>query len=165
MQTRPFVADIVHSVKRGLATSVRRALSAGVRRSQLILDPGLGFGKSRIQNFQILSHLGKLRRFGFPILVGSSRKSFIQAVAAGTGLHAGAPHSHGGRKGAEGYWPMMGTQIGACHGVPLVSADAAAVVASILAGAHIVRVHDAEGILPAVRIADAVLEADGQVGR
>ena len=164
MQTRPFVADIVQSVKRGLATSVRRALSAGVRRSQLILDPGLGFGKSRIQNFQILAHLGKLRLLGLPILVGSSRKSFIQAVAAGTGLHAGAPHSHSGRKGAEGYWPMMGTQVGVRHGVPLVSADAAAVVASILAGAHIVRVHDAEGILPAVRIADAVLGADGQVG-
>jgi dihydropteroate synthase len=102
MQTRPFVADIVQSVKRGLATSVRRALSAGVRRSQLILDPGLGFGKSRIQNFQILSHLGKLRRFGLPILVGSSRKSFIQAVAAGTDLPAGAPHRHRGRKGADG---------------------------------------------------------------
>jgi dihydropteroate synthase len=46
--------------------------------------------------------------------------------------------------------------------MPLASADAAAVVASILGGAHIVRVHDAEGILPAVRIADAVLEAGGQ---
>jgi len=165
MQTRPFVADIEQSVKRGLATSVRRALSAGVRRSQLILDPGLGFGKSRIQNFQILAHLGKLRRLGLPILVGTSRKSFIQAVAAGTGLHAGVPHSHRGRKSAGGYWPMMGTQVEVRHGVPLVSADAAAVVALILAGAHIVRVHDAAGILPAVRIADAVLEADGQAGR
>jgi dihydropteroate synthase len=165
MQTRPFVADIEQSVKRGLATSVRRALSAGVRRSQLILDPGLGFGKSRIQNFQILAHLGKLRRLGLPILVGTSRKSFIQAVAAGTGLHAGVPHSHRGRKSAGGYWPMMGTQVEVRHGVSLVSADAAAVVALILAGAHIVRVHDAAGILPAVRIADAVLEADGQAGR
>ena len=60
---------------------------------------------------------------------------------------------------------MMGTQVGVRHGVPILSADAAAVVASILAGAHIVRVHDAEGILPAVRIADAVLEATRQVGR
>ncbi len=165
MQTRPFVADIVQSVKRGLATSIRRALSGGVLRSQLILDPGLGFGKSRLQSFQILSHLGKLRRFGLPILAGSSRKSFIQAVAAGAGLQAGAPRSpcsHLGRKGAEGYWPMMRTEVGARHGVPLVSADAAAVVASILAGAHIVRVHDAAGILPAVRIADAILEAGGQ---
>jgi len=60
---------------------------------------------------------------------------------------------------------MMGTQVEVRHGVSLVSADAAAVVALILAGAHIVRVHDAAGILPAVRIADAVLEADGQAGR
>ena len=156
MQTRPFVADIVRAVTGGLATSVRRALSVGLHRSQLILDPGLGFGKSRLQNFQILSHLGDLRRFGLPILVGSSRKSFVQAVAAGTDLHIGAPHSHRGRQGAEGYWPM---QVGARHGVPLQSADAAAVVVSILAGAHIVRVHDVGAVLPAVRIADAVLEA------
>ena len=162
MQTRPFVADILQSVTRGLATSVRRALSAGLRRSQLILDPGLGFGKSRFQNFQIIAQLGRLHLFDLPVLVGSSRKSFVQAVSAGTGLRAGAPHGHRGRRGVAAYWPMMRKQVEARR--PLLSADAAAVVASILAGAHIVRVHDVEGILPAVRIADAVLEAGGQVG-
>jgi dihydropteroate synthase len=172
MQARPFVADIVQSVTRGLATSVRRALSAGLRRSQLILDPGLGFGKTRFQNFQVLSHLGNLRRFALPILVGTSRKSFVQAVAAGTGLHAAALESPRGKGGSATYWPMMENlkaEVGARHpvaqslraaghGVPL-PADAAAVVASILAGAHIVRVHDVAGVLPAVRIADAVLTA------
>jgi dihydropteroate synthase len=169
MQTRPFVADIIQSVTRGLATSVRRAVSAGLRRSQLILDPGLGFGKSRIQNFQILSHLGELRRFGLPILVGSSRKSFVQAVAAGTNPDGGAPQGPRSAKGAAAYWPMMERRVGTRHGVSLLSGDAAAVVAAILAGAHIVRVHEVDAILPAVRIADAVLEgdksADGQVGR
>jgi len=155
MQTRPFVENILQSVIRGLASSLQRALAAGLRRPQLILDPGLGFGKSRFQNFEILAQLGKLRRFGLPILIGSSRKSFVQAVAAGTGFHVGALQGQRGRKGAAAYWPM---QAGA-HGVPLQSADAAAVVASILAGAHIVRVHDVAGILPAVRIADAVLSA------
>jgi dihydropteroate synthase len=165
MQTRPFVADIVQSVTRGLATSVHRALSAGSRRSQLILDPGLGFGKSRIQNFQILSHLGKLRRFGLPILVGSSRKSFVQAVAGGAALQGGTQRGRRGAKGATPYWPMMERGVGARHGMSLLSGDAAAVVAAILAGAHIVRVHEVAAILPAVRIADAVLEAGGQVGR
>jgi len=165
MQTRPFAVDIVQSVARGLATSVRRALAAGLRRSQLILDPGLGFGKSRIQNFQLLSHLGKLRRFGLPILVGSSRKSFVQAVAAGTGLRGGTQQAPS-VKGATSYWPMMETPVRARHGVSLLAGDAAAVVAAILAGAHIVRVHEVEAILPAVRIADAVLEAGSRpVGR
>ena len=165
MQTRPFVADIIQSVTRGLATSVRRAVSAGLRRSQLILDPGLGFGKSRIQNFQILSHLGELRRFGLPILVGSSRKSFVQAVAAGTNRDGGAPQGPRSAKGAAAYWPMMERRVGTRHGASLLSGDAAAVVSAILAGAHIVRVHEVDAILPAVRIADAVLEAGGQKGR
>ena len=165
MQTRPFVADIMQSVTRGLATSVRRAVSAGLRRSQLILDPGLGFGKSRLQNFQILSHLGKLRRFGLPILVGSSRKSFVQAVAAGTNPDGGVPQRSRSARCAAAYWPMMERRVGTRHGVSLLSGDAAAVVAAILAGAHIVRVHEVDAILPAVRIADAVLEAGGQKGR
>ena len=90
MQTRPFVRDILQSLQRGLARSLQRALAAGLRRSQLILDPGLGFGKSRFQNFEILARLGQLHRFGLPILVGTSRKSFVQAIAAGAGLHAAA---------------------------------------------------------------------------
>jgi dihydropteroate synthase len=165
MQTRPFVADIIQSVTRGLATSVRRAVSAGLRRSQLILDPGLGFGKSRLQNFQILSHLGSLRRFGLPILVGSSRKSFVQAVAAGTNPDGGVPQRSRSARCAAAYWPMMERRVGTRHGASLLSGDAAAVVSAILAGAHIVRVHEVDAILPAVRIADAVLEAGGQKGR
>src|SRR5271157_1112778 len=163
MQTRPFVRDIWRSLDRGLACSLERALAAGLRRSQLILDPGLGFGKSRFQNFEILAHLRKLRRFGLPILVGISRKSFVQAIADGAGLHAGALHSSRRKGGPAAYWPMMQSlkaQVGAGDGVPLLQlGDAAAVVASILGGAHIVRVHDVAGVLPAVRIADAVLTA------
>jgi dihydropteroate synthase len=177
MQTRPFVRDIWRSLDRGLACSLQRALAAGLRRSQLILDPGLGFGKSRFQNFEILAHLSKLRRFGLPILVGTSRKSFVQAIAAGAGLHAGACHGSRREGGPAAYWPMienLKAQVGARHpvvqglraaghGVPL-PADAAAVVASILGGGHIVRVHDVAGVLPAVRIADAVLAASRRAG-
>ena len=188
MQTRPFAKDIVQSLMRGLALSIQRALAAGLRRSQLILDPGLGFGKSRSQNFEILAHLARLRRFGLPILAGSSRKSFVQAIAAGADLHAAPLHGSGSRKGGAAFWPITGkrrtkpvipAQAG-IHRAPadalksldsrlrgndwnealdLQLGDAAAVVASILAGAHIVRVHDVAGVLPAVRIADAVLAA------
>jgi dihydropteroate synthase len=173
MQTRPFVRDIMQSLHRGLARSLQRALAAGLRRSQLILDPGLGFGKSRFQNFEILARLSQLRRFGLPILVGTSRKSFVQAIAADAGLRAAARHSPRSKRGAAAFWPMMESlkaQVGARHGVPLQLGDAAAVVASILAGAHIVRVHDVAAVLPAVRIADSVLAASGgwagsEVGR
>jgi dihydropteroate synthase len=153
MQQRPFARRIWRSLREGLARSIRRALAAGLRRSQLILDPGLGFGKSRRQNYEILAHLDRLQRFGLPILVGTSRKSFVQAVVAGEGLTAARS-----RKSPATHWPVTGT-VGARHGVPLQTGDAAAVVASILAGAHIVRVHDVAAALPAIRIADAVLGA------
>jgi dihydropteroate synthase len=159
----------MQSLHRGLARSLQRALAAGLRRSQLILDPGLGFGKSRFQNFEILARLSQLRRFGLPILVGTSRKSFVQAIAAGAGFRAAALHGSRSHGGGAAYWPMMQNREGA-QAPTLQLGDAAAVVASILAGAHIVRVHDVAAVLPAVRIADAVLAASGswagsEVGR
>jgi dihydropteroate synthase len=145
MQQKPFAREIWRSLISGLETSLRRALAVGVRRSQIILDPGLGFGKSRRQNYEILAGLARLQRFRLPILVGSSRKSFVQAVVAGEGLE-----------------PSRVTRRRATHRpakdlAALVTGDAAAVLAAILGGAHIVRVHDPAAILPAVRIADALL--------
>jgi dihydropteroate synthase len=147
MQREPFARDIWRSLLQGLETSLRRALGAGVRRSQIILDPGLGFGKSRRQNYEILASLAKLRRFRLPILVGSSRKSFVQAIAAGEGLES--PRAKR-RRPTDRPAPRPNLD-------SLVTGDAALVVAAILGGAHIVRVHDPGAILPAVRIADAVL--------
>jgi len=163
MQRRPFARDIWRSLATGFATSIRRALAAGVQRSQLILDPGLGFGKSRRHNYQILAGLEKLQHFHLPLLIGASRKSFVQAIVAGEGLDL-SPTSRGGAR----YWPKAGA-----HGVAsdfrrdspkqnsplLLTGDAAAVVAAILAGAHIVRVHNPAAILPAVRVADVLLTA------
>jgi len=156
MQQKPFARSIWRSVREGLARSIRRALSRGVRRSQLIIDPGLGFGKSRRQNFEILAHLHRLRDFQLPILVGTSRKSFVQAVAAGEELNPSRR-----RKLAGHLWPLA-QLVGARRAVPLALqfADAASVAATILAGAHIVRVHDVAAMLPAVRIADAILAAN-----
>jgi len=163
MQAKPFAKDIMQSLLRGLARSFERALAAGVPRSQLILDPGLGFGKSRFQNFEILAHLARLRRFGLPLLVGTSRKSFVQAVAARAGLRAAAPHGPRSKEAGAAFWPLL-KKLRAQNAPSLQLGDAAAVVASILAGAHIVRVHDVAGVLPAVRIADAVLAASRRAG-
>lgn len=161
MQQKPFVRHIWRSLREGLARSIRRALAAGLPRSQLISDPGLGFGKTRLQNYEILAHLDRLREFSLPILVGTSRKSFVQAVVAGEEM---AP-SHQGKHPVT-HWPVTAGR-GALRApaggpsppLPLMFGDSAAVVVSILAGSHIVRVHDVAAVLPAVRIADAVLKA------
>ncbi len=179
MQQRPFARSIRQSLGRGLAWSVRRALKAGVRRSQLIVDPGLGFGKSRRQNFEILSNLNVLRDLRLPILVAASRKSFLQAVIAGEGLRPT-------RSPRLSYWKLTGERkkiqaVGKLAGDraaqpepatlrnPAISreamsaldlGDAAAAVAAVLAGAHIIRAHSISAVLPAVRVADAILACE-----
>jgi len=163
MQRMPITRNIWRSLENGLETSIRRALAAGVRRSHLILDPGLGFGKSRRQNYEILAGLERLQRFHLPLLIGASRKSFVQAIVAGEGLDP----SHAIRPGAR-YWPIAGTHHDTAHHSKtapdpntalLPTGDAAVVVAAILGGAHIVRVHAPAAILPALRVADALLAA------
>jgi len=164
MQRDPFAKSIWRSLGRGLHRSIRQALSSGVRRSQLILDPGLGFGKTRRQNFEIVAQLRRLRRLDLPILVGASRKSFVQAVVAGEKLDVQAlgRHSKAASRRLEPDvtkgWPLTGTTHPSVA-QQLDVGDAAMVVAAILGGAHIVRVHDPRSVLSAVRIADALLAA------
>ena len=116
----------------------------------------MGFGKTRRQNFQILAGLDRLRRFRLPILIGASRKSFVQAVVAGEGLDPSRP-----RKARANYWALTRSSARelAASRQGLLAGDAAAVVAAILGGAHVVRVHDVAGIIPAARLADAILQA------
>lgn len=141
MQEKPFARSVWRSVRGGLAGSIQRALARGVRRSQLILDPGLGFGKSRVQNYEILAQLSRLQSFRLPILLGTSRKSFVRAAVFG---EQALRRSGGSAPSAP---------------APLQFGDAAAVAAAILNGAHIVRVHDVEQMLPVVRMADAIVAA------
>lgn len=156
MQKRPFAHSIWRSLQEGLERSIRRALEHGVRRSQLILDPGLGFGKTRAQNFEILAQLERLQRFRLPIMVGSSRKSFVRDIGGGEALTP-QPSAQGRRIGKVKH---------AGNSLPehLLYSDAATVTAAILNGAHIVRVHDVKQIVPAVRIADAVAQSAGRGG-
>ncbi|GJM41311.1 MAG: dihydropteroate synthase [Ardenticatenaceae bacterium] len=69
--------DLIEDIKKELAESVEIALKAGVSESNIILDPGVGFGKTVSQNLQIVNQLDQFRTMGFPILLGTSRKSFI----------------------------------------------------------------------------------------
>jgi dihydropteroate synthase len=156
MQRGPFARSLWRSVISGLERSARSAREHGVWRSQLLIDPGLGFGKSRRQNFELLLGLERLRGFRLPLLVGASRKSFVQAIAAGEGLELAR---HAGRRRSP--WRLLAAGRRTAPGLPpaLLAADAAAVATAILGGAHVVRVHDVAQLLPAVRFADAVLQS------
>lgn len=69
--------DLLGDIKAELGEQIDMALSAGIRPEQIILDPGIGFGKTVAQNLELLDRLGELKTWGFPLLIGPSRKSFI----------------------------------------------------------------------------------------
>ena len=152
MQQLPPVRDIVSAVRRGLAASLREALRAGIRKNRIVLDPGIGFGKTAAQSFQMLNSLRRFASLGYPILVGPSRKSFLRAalVRAATVSERAPAQSKAKRSVSERERELA---------IPeeLLFGTAAAVTAAILNGAHIVRVHDVLEMLAAVRIADRFL--------
>ena len=130
MQRAAFARDVLRDVAQGLRKSISIARQAGVAKSQIILDPGIGFGKSFTQNYELLEKLPQLAKLGYPLLVGTSRKGFLGATLA----RAGKPAPPEDR--------IWGT--------------AATVTASILNGAHIVRVHDVAEMVQVARVADCL---------
>ena len=72
-----YAGDLMDEIKRFLAAAAARALAAGVPKEKVILDPGIGFGKNADQNWEVMRRFEELRELGYPILVGTSRKSFI----------------------------------------------------------------------------------------
>jgi len=135
MQRGPFARDVMRDVVTGLRAALARAKRSRIEQSRLLLDPGIGFGKSYEQNFELLARLTELARLGFPLVVGTSRKAFIGWLL-------------GGKKQGQP-WPadkrLWGT--------------AATVAAAILGGAHIVRVHDVAEMAQVAPIADAIASA------
>jgi len=128
MRRLPPVTDVLGEVIGGLRESIIVAEKRGVPKENIALDPGIGFGKTGQQNVEVIAKLTQLAdEFAeFPIMIGTSRKSFIgkllDGAAAGERLHG----------------------------------TTASIVASVLKGAHIVRVHDVKAAVDAVRVADAI---------
>jgi dihydropteroate synthase len=118
--------DVVAEVHRELLEATDRALAAGISPQRIIWDPGLGFAKTTAQNLALLKGLGQLRREGFPLLVGPSRKRFIGEV-----LQQPRPRAR-----------LWGT--------------AAVCAQAIAAGAQILRVHDVGAIVQVARMAEAL---------
>lgn len=79
-RAQPRYGDLVAEVLDDLRRAVDRAEAAGVPRTNLVVDPGIGFGKTAEQNLELLRHLGRLRELGRPILLGTSRKSTLGKV-------------------------------------------------------------------------------------
>ena len=80
MQRDPHYDDVVEEVRTFLEERIEQALAAGIRRERIVIDPGIGFGKADQHNFELLRRLDALVALGFPVLVGTSRKSFIGRV-------------------------------------------------------------------------------------
>jgi dihydropteroate synthase len=132
MQRKPFARDVMRDVTAGLRDSMAVARRAGLAKLRLLVDPGIGFGKSHEQNFEILARLPELARLGCPIVVGTSRKAFLGKAQAKPREPAALPEDR-----------LLGT--------------AATVAASILGGAHIVRVHDVAEMVRVARVTDAIV--------
>ena len=133
MQQLPPVDDIMSEVIGELRRSVLVAEERGVARERIAVDPGIGFGKTLAQNVELIAKLDQLviAFAEFPIMIGTSRKSFIGKLLGGV-----PPDER-------------------LHGT------IASVVASVLKGAHIVRVHDVKAAVDALNVADAVKRTSG----
>jgi dihydropteroate synthase len=124
---------LLELVRSGLASSLHAATQVGIAPEAVLLDPGYGFGKRLNENFALLARQAELLSLGRPVLVGLSRKSFLGHALA----------------------PLYGDRNAPIHARQ--TAGVAALVAAILHGASIVRVHDVRPALEAARIADAIL--------
>ena len=132
-RTLPPSGDIVLLVKRELREWAEAAVLAGVRRERIALDPGFGFGKNFEQNYPLLARFQELQELGFPLVAGTSRKSFLGRTLAKDGKDAAVADRLYGNLAAH--------------------------TALILKGAHVLRTHDVKAAVEAARVADAILEA------
>jgi dihydropteroate synthase len=129
----PPPGDIVLLVKRELREWAEAAVLAGMRRERIALDPGFGFGKNFEQNYPLLGRFQELQALGFPLVAGTSRKSFLGRALAKDGKDAAVADRLYGNLAAH--------------------------TALILKGAHILRTHDVKAAVEAARVADAILAA------
>jgi len=127
MQDTPAYRDVVREVKAFLRSAIQRAEAGGVMPDSILVDPGIGFGKTGVHNLQILNRLELFASLEKPILIGTSRKSFIGRVL---GIHSPEARLYG---------------------------TAATVAASVMRGAHVVRVHDVPEMIQVARSVDAIL--------
>ena len=134
MQENPVYDDLISEIIGFLKDAVDHAVKNGVKRENIILDPGIGFGKTFDHNLMILNQLQKFEVLDAPILIGSSRKAFIRNILK--------ERIKKDFRNEDLHIVESGTQ--------------ATVAASVLNGAHIVRVHDVAATYATVKVIDAI---------
>lgn len=136
MQISPTYDDLIEEIKAFLKNAIDHAQNQGISRSKLIIDPGIGFGKTVEHNLLLIKHLHEFKTLDVPILIGPSRKAFIRNILKD--------------KTVEDINPDL----------PVVETGTqSAVAAAVLNGAHIVRVHNVANTRATVKIVDAVKNA------
>ena len=119
-------SNLMGEITTFLKKSIEKAIATGIEKEYLVIDPGIGFGKTPEDNYRIINNLAELKALGLPIMIGTSRKAFIAKVTGG-----------------EPQERMEGT--------------AATIVASIMNGCHIIRVHDVACMKNIAAVTDAIL--------
>ena len=129
----PPVADIIEELTKSLRSSIKIGEQRGVKRESIVIDPGIGFGKSQEQNLELIAKLDQLIAAfpDFPLLVGTSRKSFLGRILADADGNPASPDQR-----------LHGTM--------------ASTTAAILKGAHIVRLHDVKAAAETARVAEEI---------
>ncbi len=125
MQQDPFYSDVIAEIKRYFRVNIEMAMSRGIKKEKIILDPGIGFGKRFVDNIQVLKNLKELEEFETPILVGLSRKSFLGQLS--------------------------GETIPAKRGPETLTAN----IIALLNGANILRVHDVKSTVKSIKVLKA----------
>jgi len=137
MQVEPRYDNLIEDILRFLAGAVEKAQNLGISRSKIIVDPGIGFGKTLAHNLLLLKHLQDFTSLDAPILIGASRKTFIRKLLKSEHEKDLPPD------------------------LPIVETGSQAVAAaSILAGAHILRVHDVANTVATAKMLDALLNTE-----
>lgn len=126
MQTNPSYEALIPEILDYLRISIRLALDAGIPEDMIIVDPGIGFGKTFEQNLTIINNIRKLTLLEKPVLIGVSRKAFIGKILGDV-----PPNDR-------------------------IEGTAAAVAISIMNGANIIRVHDVKDMVKVAKVADAI---------
>ena len=137
MQVDPEYDDLIGEIKAFLAKSIDHATSKGISKSKIIIDPGIGFGKTKTHNLLLIKHLREFKTLGVPVMIGPSRKAFIRHILKDKALEDIRPDLPE---------VEVGTQ--------------AAIAASILNGADLVRVHNVVNTRTTVKIIDALKNPD-----
>jgi dihydropteroate synthase len=130
MQRNPTYDDVVSEVKAFLTERIGFATAQGVDESRIMIDPGIGFGKTLEHNLELLRRLDEIVALGFPVVVGTSRKSFLGRITG-----RADPHD-------------------------LVAATVATTVLASERGARVFRVHDVGATVDALAVATATLRPD-----